>query len=78
MSNSILPEFDAEPEPITMDIKPIPEETEEIIEPKEEVEEKPVIETSQEDIFVKDEGDPPVKPKKKENQCQRPKKKNLR
>ena len=68
MSNPILPEFDAEPldpKPITMDIKPIPEESEEINEPKEEVEEKPVRETTQEDIFVKDEGEPPVKLRKK-------------
>ena len=39
MSNPILPEFDAEPEPIVMDIKPIEEETEEINEPEEEKQE---------------------------------------
>lgn len=68
MSNSILPEFDAEPldpKPITMDIKPIPEETEEINEPEEEKQQKPVRKTTQEDIFVKDEGEPPVKLRKK-------------
>ena len=61
MSNPILPVFDAEPEPIVMDIKDIPEEKEEIIEPKEEV---PVVkerDTSQEDIFVKDDGEASAK-----------------
>jgi hypothetical protein len=65
MSNPILPVFDAEPEPIVMDIKDIPEEKEEIIEPKEEV---PVVkerDTSQEDIFVKDDGEASAKPRKK-------------
>ena len=67
MSNSILPEYDAEPQPITMDIKPIPDddEKEEITEPKEEEIVEKVKETSQEDIFVKGDGEPPVKPKKK-------------
>lgn len=68
MSNPILPEYDAEPldpKPITMDIKPIDDEKEEITEPKEEEIVEKVKETSQEDIFVKGDGEAPVKVKKK-------------
>jgi len=67
MSNPILPEYENEPEPIAMDIKPIPEgqEKEEITEPKEEEVVENVKEVSQDDIFVKDDGQLPVKPRKK-------------
>ena len=73
MSNSILPDYEDEAEPITLplkggDIKPIDDEKAiEITEPKEEeVVEIPLKgETSQDDIFVKDDGQLPVKPKKK-------------